>query len=366
MINSSVYLFGQLGKGFTQFPDNYAREMFQHIVAAARAKSQIVIHREGNLMYYAYVRHLADRPQCIGLCVLLNSLMFADVNCLFALFERAVAKLVASGSIIAFNEEGNIVPVTASLTANVQDAAALVEMIRQEANALEPTTRQLPPVSYALSNMERKTLVYNTPNEDIVDAASKYAYTCVKKPAGYDHISIAGFRGLIRKLNGEKSRLAAEIGMLKNRIEELKKAERRKGHIGFILVLCLLTGGLAIGMNHFYQELKETQEELSTSQEQYDTMRHILQERQPMFIRSTAFDYDTGRLRFEYFGIVPKNVKLTLKVFGNGETYTRSEEFAIMEGKHSGSIRLGSKPVSRKWYSFELLIGNKIIGGDRH
>ena len=58
MVNSSIYIFGSFDNGYTQYPDNYAKEIYQNFFAQARSKSQIVIHRDKELMYYGYIRQL--------------------------------------------------------------------------------------------------------------------------------------------------------------------------------------------------------------------------------------------------------------------------------------------------------------------
>lgn len=66
MVNSSIYIFGSFDNGYTQYPDNYAKEIYQNLFAQARSKSQIVIHRDKELMYYGYIRQLDKHSQYIG------------------------------------------------------------------------------------------------------------------------------------------------------------------------------------------------------------------------------------------------------------------------------------------------------------
>ena len=71
-MNNSVYVFGNLGVGYTQYPEGYAQEIFYKFFEQSSARSQIVIHREKNLMYYGYVRKLDVPERYIGFCALLN------------------------------------------------------------------------------------------------------------------------------------------------------------------------------------------------------------------------------------------------------------------------------------------------------
>ncbi len=47
----SVYVFGNLEKGLTQYPDDYAKEIFEDFVTRANADTQKIVHRDKDLMY---------------------------------------------------------------------------------------------------------------------------------------------------------------------------------------------------------------------------------------------------------------------------------------------------------------------------
>ena len=45
-MNSSAYVFGNLGEGYTQYPEDYAHEIYEEFQAKADAPSQVIIHRD--------------------------------------------------------------------------------------------------------------------------------------------------------------------------------------------------------------------------------------------------------------------------------------------------------------------------------
>ena len=65
------YIFGKFIGGYTQYPVDSQSNVFQQVIANAKAETQVVIHRDGNLMYYCYLRKF-EVDNCIGFCVLLN------------------------------------------------------------------------------------------------------------------------------------------------------------------------------------------------------------------------------------------------------------------------------------------------------
>lgn len=405
MVNSSIYIFGAFDNGYTQYPDNYAKEIYQNFFAQARSKSQIVIHRDKELMYYGYIRQLDKYSQYIGFCVLLNGMMLTNVSNLFTVFENAIAEMVSRGDIIAFNEQGDIVSTTNSLANKLQEVNAVIAIIRNGIDGMDSYTKSLPPVNYSISNTEKKVFAYSDSNDTIIDASYRYAYTYVAKDKGYNTASLSGYKGIIRKLHKEKDELFSEYGKLKTQYDKLNKQKKQYKNV---IILCLIVVFCGIGLFFLNDTLNSTQQTLEQSQNEnvqkgktiqklnsditvlngnisnlesslsleqskreeaeteLNTLKNIYMEQQPLFIKSTSFNFNSGYLSFEYYGYYEKTVTLGVRAFDGNYSYSNSTTFNVEKGHHSSSIYLSSYLSSSRWYSFELLIGNKIIGGDRH
>lgn len=405
MVNSSIYIFGSFDNGYTQYPDNYAKGIYQNFFAQAKSKSQIVIHRDKELMYYGYVRKLDKSSQYIGFCVLLNGMMFSNISNLFAIFENAIAELVSRGDIIAFNENGDIISITSSLANQQQEISDIIAIIRNGMDGMESYTKSLPPVNYSISNTEQKVFAYSDHNDTIVNASCKYAYTYIAKDKGCDTASLSGYKGVIRKLHKEKDELSSEYSNLKNQYDKLNKQKKQYRNV---IILCLLVVLCGTGLFFLNDTLNNTQQTLEQSQNEnvqkgktiqklnaditilngnisnlesslsyeqskreeaeteLNTLKNIYTEHQPLFIKSTSFNFNTGYLSFEYYGYYEKTITLGVRAYDGNNSYSNSTTFNVEEGHHFASIYLSSYLSSSRWYSFELLIGNKIIGGDRH
>lgn len=405
MVNSSIYIFGSFDNGYTQYPDNYAKGIYQNFFAQAKSNSQIVIHRDKELMYYGYVRKLDKSSQYIGFCVLLNGMMFSNISNLFAIFENAIAELVSRGDIIAFNEHGDIISITSSLANQQQEISDIIAIIRNGIDGMESYTKSLPPVNYSISNTEQKVFAYSDHNDTIVNASCKYAYTYIAKDKGCDTASLSGYKGVIRKLHKEKDELSSEYSNLKNQYDKLNKQKKQYRNV---IILCLLVVLCGTGLFFLNDTLNNTQQTLEQSQNEnvqkgktiqklnaditilngnisnlesslsyeqskreeaeteLNTLKNIYTEHQPLFIKSTSFNFNTGYLSFEYYGYYEKTITLGVRAYDGNNSYSNSTTFNVEEGHHFASIYLSSYLSSSRWYSFELLIGNKIIGGDRH
>ena len=197
-MNSSVYIFGNLRNGYVQYPDDYAQEVLGSFAIKSKSKTQVIVHRDKNLMYYGYVRRLDVTGQYIGFCVLLNGVMLSKMDSLFVMFEKAFAELVSQAEIIQMDGIGNIVSTTNQLTDKQQEAERILNYLRGETERLEHSASKLPPVNYGIAQDSIVMFSVSEVEKKIVDASVSYGYTCITKDDGYDTPLLAGLRSVLR------------------------------------------------------------------------------------------------------------------------------------------------------------------------
>lgn len=241
-MNCSVSVFGSLGNGYTQYPNDYAKEIYQNFYAQSTTSSQVTIHRVNNLIYYGYIRKLDVGSQYIGFCVLLNGVMFSNIGILFTIFENAVADLVARGEILCFNDRGGITSTIVNLNERQQEVERITSIIQNQFSALELDLRKLPPVSYGVSNNDSKTFSESDKNEDIVNASCRYSYTYILKSTDYDTASITSYRDVLIRLNREKDNLANNYSELKKKYEKLTEKKKQYKKVVFLCAIIALCG----------------------------------------------------------------------------------------------------------------------------
>lgn len=405
MINSSIYIFGSLNSGYTQYPNNYSKEIYQKIISHSIYKSQMAIHRDNDLMYYAYVRKLDKDAQYIGFCVLINSMMFSNISSLFTIFENVFADIVSKGKLLALDDNGDVIAVSFDFANNQQEVDYVISMVQNGIDGLEDNMVDLPPVNYSISNSEKKYFYFNDKSKDIVDSSCKYAYTFISKEKGCNTSSLLGYKGVIKKLHKEKNEILERYDNLQNKFDKLNKQKKQYRNV---VILCIVVVLCGFGLYFLKDSLDNTQQSLQHEQtenenkskvikslnskianlntaiqnletslsyekskrEEAETelngLTEVYKNQQPLFIKNTSFSFNTGYLDFDYYGYFDKNITLTVKAFDGNSSYSYSTNFLVEKGHHSGSIYLSSHLSGSRWYSFELLIGNKIIGGDRH
>ena len=199
-MNSSVYIFGNLGVGYTQYPEGYAQEFFYKFHEQSSARSQIVIHRDKNLMYYGYVRKLDVPERYIGFCVLLNGVRLSHINELFPVYEDAVADLVAHGDILCFNEYNQLSSFAGKLKDKQHEIERISVLLREKIEELGKDAVVLPPMRYGIERDSYKTFSYAEDEESlIIDASVQYGYTCIRKSGNCDAPLLTELKNELRK-----------------------------------------------------------------------------------------------------------------------------------------------------------------------
>lgn len=404
-MNASVYLFGEFNSGYSQYPDDYASSIFQKFSANAKSTTQIAIHRDGNLVYYGYIRKL-QQGRYIGLCVVLNGLILKRIDGLFSLFENTISNLVTNGKLIHFNEQGDLVTCVEKLYLNREEIDLLTESLRAGFKRFEAYSTTLPAVSYGTSKDSCKDFVVDDEQEDIIKSSYTNGYTYVYKSKGFNTAQLNSYKGVLSRSYKEKQELAAKLDALE---KEHAKTLKQKKQFKYVIIMFVVLLGCAIGLFALNDNLNLTRDALSSAnntismqndslyvksveisnlhdanheldvrrqaeedkrieaESNLESLKKKICDRQPFIVKSTSFDFSSGYLRFEYYGMTDGTVNVKVRAYNDeGSSYSNSSSIYIESGDNSASIFLSRGLDGGKWYSFELLKDNIILGGDRH
>src|SRR5574344_1349353 len=183
-MNISIYLFGDLNNGYTQYPDDYTKIIFKKLYQNSQATTQIAIHREGDLVYYGYIRKLDDN-NFIGLCTVVNGKIITEIAPLFVIYEKIVETMVRNGYLIHFGTNGEITSKIGQLYENREEIDLIKQSLQLSFDQLERATQKLPPVSYSTVRDSVKCFSIEDDVEDIIKSSYTNGYTFVYKSKGY-------------------------------------------------------------------------------------------------------------------------------------------------------------------------------------
>lgn len=261
-MNSSVYIFGNLSSGYTQYPDEESTSsIFQKFCTKAKVTTQIAIHRDGNLMYYAYIRKL-EQGKYIGLCVLLNGVALTKFEGLFSLFENVISNLVTKGYLIKYNESGNLIANTEHLYMKREEIDLIAESLKGGFDSMKSTTMKLPPVNYAISSESVKEYVVEDDAKEILKSSYTNGYTYIYKSKGFNTALMNSYQGILSKISKENDSLKKENSNLK---EENRKIRLQKKQFLYVIILCIAVIGCGVGLLFLNDTLDMTQNELAAA-----------------------------------------------------------------------------------------------------
>lgn len=404
-MNATVYLFGEFNSGYTQYPDDYTSVIFRKFYKNAKSITQTVIHREGNLMYYGYIRKL-EQERYIGFCIVLNGLLLTRIDGLFSLFENTISGLVTKGRLIHFNEQGDVVTKVGNLYMCKEEIDLLNESLRVGFNRFEGNIMSLPAVSFGTSKDTVKDFVVDDDLEDIIKSSYTNGYTFIYKSKGFNTAQMNSYKGVLARVSNEKKELQDKLEKLH---VEYAKTLRQKKQIKFVVALFVVLLGCAVALFLQNDNLNITRNDLSSAKKiirmQDDSLSYLsvrmsilnsenreleqrwqaektqrvkvennleslkkkISERQPFIVKRTSFNFTTGYLNFDYYGMMDSMVTVNVRAYNDdGDAFSKSSNIYIVSGDNSASIYVSSYLNSNKWYSFEILKGNVILGGDRH
>lgn len=398
MINSTLYIFGNFGGGFTQYPADYTKGFLATLASQTDAKTMLAIHRDNNLMYYCYLRRL-ENDQYIGFCVLLNALMFSNIKELFHVFENAITFMVTSGGIIGFNSEGEIIAAAATLLGKEKDIDSAFSYIQSDLSKLETSLKKLPPVSYGISKTETKTFSVNDDNDSIVDSSHKYGYTFVAKDKGFVSATLSGYKGVIVKLNKEKKELAGKYEELNTKYQKTVRQKKQIDKIVFLLVLLIGLGAGLLSLNSLLNTtqskltdannsirqknstIKEQQNEIAYWKNNYNQAvrqrdgierdfseyQSMVADCQPFLFKSSSFNFNTCEYTFRYYGLADGYKTVTVRViYPDGTVRSSDYNIYISKGENSAGLSVNGYFYNSNYYVFEIIYDGKVIGGGRH
>ena len=398
-MNCSTYVFGELSRGYTQYPEDSSSNIFKEIESDCLALTQLIVHRDENLMYYIYVRKL-DKKKFIGLSVVINGYYLTRIQSLFSLFEKEIEKLTEKGVIIHLTEEGDISSKLASLSDEEEEVISVVNTLQVKINSMARIKR-LPPADFSVSVSSRKIFRETDPMTEIAEASCRFGFTVVLKEKDYDTIRLTSFKNILKNLNAEKFALIKENENLR---EVNRTIQRQKNNFKKVVFLSLILVVCGVGAILLYfslndanvqldvarrtinekdvkienrdhristlrdsvKSLKEDVEREKTSNEKLESKLQTVMSYYPFAV--TKCEVNNSRFKFDYYCTQEKEVTVTLKAINETsgeEVITGTYTLKFNEG--TGSKELIYNNPLNGWCDYYVVLiynGNVIAGKD--
>lgn len=397
-MNSSTYIFGELSDGYSQYPEDSSSNLFKSLQDQRTAPSQLIIHRDENMIYYIYVRNL-DKGKYIGFAIAINGYYFTQIQPLFSIFENQVEELVENGVIISFTNNGKITSHLTSFAKEEEEVLEVINSLQIKVNNLN-NLKKLPPVDFSVAVASRKLLKDTDSESVIANASCRFGYTIVLKESDYDTIRATSFKSILQRINAENSTLIKENDELKKCNRKIQQQKKQFKNV-VILVAILIACG--IGLFFLNVNLNDTQDRLDTANNtisekesliakknstisnlrnsvnslEYNLNKEVKAKEKMESTLQTIFSYspfavtscevNSNQFKFDYFSLEEKEIDVILKAINerNSEIITSSYTLTFYKGTGSKSLDFYRSLDNSQYYYVFLLHDGHIIAGKR-
>lgn len=422
----TVYIFGVFANGYSQYPSDSTSEIFKKQYSFSKAPTQVAIHRDGNLIYYSYIRKL-DSVKYIGISVVLTAKLITKIGSLFSVYENVIEIMANKGYLIHYGDDGKLTTSTNQLFENSGEILVISEKLNNAFGSLGNSARELPHVDYSVVKDSVSQFSEKDNADTIIKASHTFSYTYIYKDRDFDTVQINSYKGVLSRINNENIDLRKKNQDLK---DENAKILRQKKQFKNVIILIIAIIGCGIGiyflndnLNHTQNQLTEANKDIASKKSQlevanrdiaskdstisvrnstissqsntianlndtvskykellkeessrrisaedkYEIYKSTLSGFQPFIVKSTSFDFSTGKYKINYYGLSYGKYTFSFRViFPDNNTKNFERSFWVYTGSDNVTVSLSNSFDSGKYYTIEIMYNNRVIGGSRH
>lgn len=283
-MNVDLYLFGDFGNGYTQYIDDNTRVKFKSFVEKAKAKSQLIIHRDDALIYYTYIRRLhsegSSNVKYIGISYVLNTHFIQDIDGLFEILEGAVTTIASRGVILKYLPSGQITTNVEKIYQAKAEFTHISAYLKSELDAFMVDKKcKLPTLDYSINTSELKTFKFTDTREEIIKSISTFPTVYIYKDKNYENEESKSFSSTLSKLNKEKTAALQTIDKQKQEISDLKKKQKNYKLVIWLIVFICIGGIIFIStINSRNTQIQNLKDDIQEQQKQIETQTQTIEE----------------------------------------------------------------------------------------
>ena len=235
------YIFGKFIGGYTQYPVDSQSNVFQQVIANAKAETQVVIHRDGNLMYYCYLRKF-EVDKCIGFCVLLNGTYVENVFQAFHVFEELITKITYRGNLLYFDEKGNLTSNLHQLYKQTEEIKLVDVELQTAFSELLKKQPLLPPTDFSVASHTSTINSIDDDLKEVVHSSLTFGYTYVLKENDFNTQKMNAYRSTLKRLSRNNEDLKEKCQDISRELMAERTKRRSLVWVGLLVIVVVIMG----------------------------------------------------------------------------------------------------------------------------
>lgn len=225
------YLFSQVSGIYQQYTTDYSETFLKQFCNNCLASDQIAIHRDGNLIYYAYAHKNSD-SELYGICIVCGEICL-NLQWLYEFLQKALEASAKKGVLFRYDAQGQIRKNVDKFSSEVAEVDNLFREIKEYTNIRQSYWEALPSKDFSVPLDSKISFAFKEDEKaKITDAIRHYHNVIVTM----DYTSPSSFAKTVERLNSENSQLQAEKLKLENEIESLSKQKKQYKLVTFLSV----------------------------------------------------------------------------------------------------------------------------------
>ena len=263
-----TYIFSYASGNYQQYISDHSETLIRQNCINSTAQHQIVVRRDGNLMYYTYV-YKKNTSTALGFSVVCGEICL-NLHWLYEFLLNTLDISAQKGVLFAYDEKGAISQKVTNFSAEAAEVDNIFRTIKDYLEKRPSYWETLPPEDFSIPMTSKMTLAFSDDdNNKIIEALRHYHNVVVTM----ENTAPSSFSKTVARLNSEKEELTAQRNNLENEIESLK---RQKKQYRWVISLSLLVAAALVAIVLFNQNVNNLNYTLNKKEATIDSLHTVI------------------------------------------------------------------------------------------
>lgn len=240
-MNCNVYFYIKTARDYSQYPDNYSRNIILRSGIDVAAKQKNVSHftvcRNERLVYLTYQYRYAD-SKSFGICCEYNGVIPTDFKYLFDFYDELIMDIINKGEILHYDSSGHLCSSVNDILEKAGVLAHYSSYINNRIDVRRACFVDLPPQNYAMISNEPKVLEYTESTDVFLRALKTNLSVVVSRENPY----VKGYNSVIARIVAERDEIIKQLNQKKEECSKLKVKQRNIKWVGLLGIIILILG----------------------------------------------------------------------------------------------------------------------------
>lgn len=230
------YLFAQTAGVYQQFvSESHTESYLRSVCKQCKTDNQIAIHRDGNLMYYAYV-HRISLAEAYGLCVVCGEVCL-NIQEVFDYFQKVIEYQAQKGVLFRYDEKGIIRKNVASFASEPAEIDSMFRDMKQYLENRPSLWEKLPAEDLSVPMTSSITLsLADDDKKKILEAIRHYHNVIIT----LENSVPSSFSRTVARLQSENSDLQSTVLTLKNDVSTLRTKQKNMLWVSLLSIVVVV------------------------------------------------------------------------------------------------------------------------------